>query len=139
MAKKKSARKQVTKKAKSAKTRHAAPKRKKSAPKKSTPKKPARAKSAAAKSTRPKAAKPQRSAKKPNKRKPPVAQRSAFTYGPTFFLTAISETAEAYEIDGTPHVRTVESYRIENADIREYEEQDGKILYKVKTLLSAGR
>jgi hypothetical protein len=55
-------------------------------------------------------------------------------YGPTFFLTAENEMAEAYEIDGTPHFKTVHSYRIESAAIMEFEEQDGKILYKVKPL-----
>ena len=42
--------------------------------------------------------------------------------------------ADAYEIDGTPHFRTVHSYRLERAAIMEFEEQDGKILYKVKPL-----
>ena len=57
-------------------------------------------------------------------------------YSSTFFLTAVSDKSQAYEIDGTPHHRTVESYRLERADILEYEEQDGKILYKVKPLKS---
>jgi hypothetical protein len=83
---------------------------------------------------------------KPAKRKPakkalPKARPAAspmriLEYAPTFFLTAVSDTAQAYEIDGTPHHRTVESYRLELADILEYEEQDGKILYKVKPLRS---
>jgi hypothetical protein len=55
-------------------------------------------------------------------------------YGPTFFLTAENEMAETYEIDGTPHFKTVHSYRLEHAAIMEFEEQDGKILYKVKPL-----
>jgi hypothetical protein len=57
-------------------------------------------------------------------------------YGPTFFLTAVSDTALAFEIDGTPHPITIQSYRLGNADIREFEEQDGKILYKVRPLKS---
>ncbi len=79
--------------------------------------------------------------KRPAKKAPPKAKPAAAPlripeYAPTFFLTAISDTAQAYEIDGTPHHRTVESYRVELADILEYEEQDGKILYKVKPLKS---
>jgi hypothetical protein len=88
---------------------------------------------------------PSRTAK-PAKRKPakkaaPKAKLSSspmriLEYSSTFFLTAVSDTSQAYEIDGTPHHRTVESYRLERADILEYEEQDGKILYKVKPLKS---
>jgi hypothetical protein len=83
---------------------------------------------------------------KPAKRKPakkasPKAKAAAAPlrvpeYAPTFFLTAVSDTSQAYEIDGTPHHRTVESYRLELANILEYEEQDGKILYKVKPVKS---
>ena len=42
--------------------------------------------------------------------------------------------AEAYEIDGTPHFKTVHSYSLEHAAIMDFEEQDGKVLYKVKPL-----
>ncbi|HXY37432.1 MAG TPA: hypothetical protein VEI07_24605, partial [Planctomycetaceae bacterium] len=50
------------------------------------------------------------------------------------FLTAENEMAEAYEIDGTPHFKTVHSYSLEHAAIMDFEEQDGKVLYKVKPL-----
>ena len=78
-----------------------------------------------------------KSAKKASpKTKPAAAPLRIPEYAPTFFLTAVSDSSQAYEIDGTPHHRTVESYRLELANILEYEEQDGKILYKVKPLRS---
>jgi hypothetical protein len=43
-------------------------------------------------------------------------------------------TVTAFELDATPHPKTIQSYRLENADIREFEEQDGKILFNVKPL-----
>jgi len=55
-------------------------------------------------------------------------------YGPTFFLTAESDTAPAFEIDATPHPKTIMAYRSEKADIREFEQPEGKILYKVRPL-----
>jgi hypothetical protein len=70
------------------------------------------------------------------KAKPAAAPMRILEYSSTFFLTAVSDRSQAYEIDGTPHHRTIESYRLERADILEYEEQDGKILYKVKPLKS---
>jgi len=76
------------------------------------------------------------SARKPRKKKPAQPTTQEPEYGPTFFLTAESETAQAYEIDGTPHYKTVRSYRLEHAAVREFEEQDGKILYKIKPLKS---
>jgi hypothetical protein len=56
----------------------------------------------------------------------------AGVYDLTFFLTAESDTAPAIEIDATLHPKTVMAYRSENADIREFEQSDGKILYKVR-------
>jgi len=91
-------------------------------------------KSKVVKSRRAKAVKPRRSTKRPRKSKPPKPRIPKSEYGPTFFLTAESDTAPAFELDATPHSKTVQSYRLENADIREFEEQDGKILYKVKPL-----
>lgn len=70
--------------------------------------------------------------RKPKIQTPPKIP--ATQYGPTFFLTADSDTAPAFEIDGTPHTRTIANYRSEDANIIEYEEQDGKILYKIKLL-----
>jgi hypothetical protein len=43
-------------------------------------------------------------------------------------------TVTAFEIDATPHPKTIQSYRLENADIREFEEQDGKIFFNLKPL-----
>jgi hypothetical protein len=88
------------------------------------------------KSRQAKTAKPRPLVRRPQKSKPPKQKVQEPEYGPTFFLTAESETAQAYEIDGTPHYKTVHSYRLEHAAIREFEEQDGKILYKVKPLKS---
>ena len=85
---------------------------------------------------RPKPVKPRPPARRPRKSKLPKPKVQEPEYGPTFFLTAVSDTALAYEIDGTPHPITIQTYRLGNADIREFEEQDGKILYKVKTLKS---
>ena len=76
---------------------------------------------------------PTKSAKKA---RPPKRPLPKLDYGPTFYLTAQSETGPAYEIDGTPHHRTVFSYRLERAAILEFREQDGKILYTVKPLKS---
>jgi hypothetical protein len=109
MAKKKASRKKAPKRLKTA----AKPRRTKSA-------KPRRVKALAAKGSR--------------KSPPPRPKVQIIEYSATFFLTAADDTAPAFEIDGTPHPRTVASYRSEDADIREFEEQDGKILYKVKTL-----
>lgn len=97
-------------------------------------KKAKKAKVAPARSARPAKRKPPKKA--PPKAMPAAAPLRIPAYAATFFLTAVSETSQAYEIDGTPHHRTVESYRLELADILEYEEQDGKILYKVKPLKS---
>jgi hypothetical protein len=77
-----------------------------------------------------------RAVKKPAKLTPVLRKISELVYGPSFFLTANSDTSPAYEIDGTPHPQTIESYRLAKAAIREFEEQDGKILYKIKPLLS---
>jgi len=85
---------------------------------------------------RAKPVKPRPPARTPRKGKPPKPAIPKPEYGPTFFLTAENDTAPAYEIDGTPHPITIQTYRLGNADIREFEEQDGKILYKVKTLKS---
>ena len=85
----------------------------------------------------PRRAKPQKPrppARRPRKSKPPKPKMQEPEYGPTFFLTAASDTAPAFEIDGTPHPITIQCYRLGNADIREFEEQDGKILYKVRPL-----
>jgi hypothetical protein len=89
------------------------------------------------KPARPKAVKRRPPARTPQKSKPPKPRMPEPEYGPTFFLTAENEMAPAYEIDGTPHYKSVHSYRLEHAAIREFEEQDGKILYKVKPLKSA--
>lgn len=97
-------------------------------------KKAKKAKIAPARSARPAKRKPPKKASP--KAMPAAAPLRIPAYAATFFLTAVSETSQAYEIDGTPHHRTVESYRLELADILEYEEQDGKILYKVKPLKS---
>jgi len=78
---------------------------------------------------RPKPAKRRAPARKPPKGKALQLTMQEPEYGPTFFLTAENEMAEAYAIDGTPHFRTVHSYRLEHAAIMEFEEQDGKILY----------
>jgi hypothetical protein len=43
---------------------------------------------------------------------------------------------QAFELDATPHSKTIMAYRSENADIKEFEQPDGKILYKVKPLKS---
>jgi hypothetical protein len=88
--------------------------------------------SGAVKPGRPKAVKRRPPARKPKRSRLPNPTVQETEYGPTFFLTAENETAEAYEIDGTPHFKTVHSYRLEHAAIMEFEEQDGKILYKVK-------
>jgi hypothetical protein len=93
----------------------------------------------AGKTRRAKSVKPRRPAKRQRTAKPQTSRTPEPEYAPSFFLTAQSETAQAYEIDGTPHSKTVQSYRLGNADIREFEEQDGKILYKVKPLQSPGR
>jgi hypothetical protein len=119
--------------------------KKTTAPKKTTSPKKATARKKAAKTS--KAVKPGRTTplqrrpptKSAKKAKPPKRALPMLDYGPTFFLTAQSDTAPAYEIDGTPHHRTVRSYRMERAAILEFEEQDGKILYKVKPVqLPAG-
>jgi hypothetical protein len=115
MAKKKTARKKPVKKSKTVKSRRA----------KSV--KPRGAKAQAARKTA------KRKAPKP---KAPKSRSPGPQYGPSFFLTADSDTAPAYEIDGTPHAQTIQSYRLAQADIREFEEQDGKILYKVKPLMA---
>jgi hypothetical protein len=102
------------------------------------------AKKKAARKKAAKRARPEPAKRRAPSRKPPNGKAAKPTirepeYGPTFFLTAENETAQAYEIDGTPHFKTVRSYRLEHAAIREFEEQDGKILYKVKPLkLPAG-
>jgi hypothetical protein len=75
--------------------------------------------------------KPRRPAKGPQKSRPPKSKTQEPVYGPSFFLTAVSDTAPAYEFDGTPHPITIQCYRLGNADIKEFEEQDGTILYKV--------
>jgi|HubBroStandDraft_1064217.scaffolds.fasta_scaffold480711_1 hypothetical protein len=120
-----------------AKKKKAAKKATKSSRKSTAGKKPAK-KAKKARIAPSRAAKPAK--RKPAKKAPPKAMPAAPMripeYSPTFFLTAVSDTSQAYEIDGTPHHRTVESYRLERADILEYEEQDGKILYKVKPLKS---
>jgi len=85
---------------------------------------------------RAKPVKPRPPARRPRKSKLSELKMQEPEYGPTFFLTAASDTAPAFEIDGTPHPITIQCYRLGNADIREFEEQDGKILYKVKTLKS---
>jgi hypothetical protein len=121
-----------------AKKKKAAKKATKSSRKPTAVKKPAKkakkAKVAPARTARPAKRKPAKKA--PPKVRPAASPMRIPDYAPTFFLTAISDTEQAYEIDGTPHHRTVESYRLERADILEYEEQDGKILYKVKPLKS---
>jgi hypothetical protein len=108
--------------------------------KKTSSKKAATAKKAAkrSKAVRPGRARPlKRQPLTKSAKKAKVPKRAPMLdYGPTFFLTAQSDTAPAYEIDGTPHHRTVRSYRMERAAIMEFEEQDGKILYKVKPLMS---
>jgi hypothetical protein len=121
-----------------AKKKKAAKKATKSSRKQSAVKKLAkRAKKAkAAPSRKAKPVKRKSARKAPPKAKPAAAPLRIPEYSATFFLTAVSDTSQAYEIDGTPHHRTVESYRLERADILEYEEQDGKILYKVKPLKS---
>jgi cell division septation protein DedD len=91
---------------------------------------------APAASRRAKPAKRKPAKKASPKAKPAPAPLRFPEFAPTFFLTAVSDTSQAYEIDGTPHHRTVESYRLELANILEYEEQDGKILYKVKPVKS---
>jgi len=96
-------------------------------------KKPAK-KSTVAKHRRGRLAKPQRPTKRRRTAKPPKPKTPKPEYGPAFFLTAESDTAPAFELDATPHPKTIQSYRLENADIREFEELDGKILYKVKPL-----
>jgi hypothetical protein len=102
---------------------------------------PKRAKAAAkprrTKLAKPRAVKKARAAKKRRTSPAPKPTVQIIEYAATFFLTADHDRAPAFEIDGTPHPRTVASYRSENADIREFEEQDGKILYKVKPLKSA--
>jgi hypothetical protein len=113
MAKKKAARKKTTKRSKSVK--------------------PGRLKAV---KRRPPASKPKPKPSKPKSSKQPKPTTQETEYGPTFFLTAENETAEAYEIDGTPHHQTVYSYRLEHAAIMEFEEQDGKILYKVRPVKS---
>lgn len=115
------------------------------AKKKSGRKKSAKTKHSKTVKSRPKSVKPRgtkaRATKKPARARS-VPRRSAQgktsepVYGPSFFVTANGETSPAYELDGTPHPKTVETYRQAKADIREFEEQDGKILYKVKPLLS---
>lgn len=110
--------------------------RKRPAAKKPIKKVKKKAKAAPSRTAKPAKRKPAKKA--PTKAKPPSSPARIPEFAPTFFLTAVSDTAQAYEIDGTPHHRTVESYRLERADILEYEEQDGKILYKVKTLISPG-
>ena len=79
-----------------------------------------------------KSVKPRPPARTPRKSKPPKTKMQEPEYGPTFFLTADSDTAPAFEIYGTPHPITIQCYRLGNADIREFEEQDGKILYKIR-------
>jgi hypothetical protein len=103
------------------------------AKKKATRKKAAK-RSRATKRGRPKPAKRRAPPSKPPKVKAPKPTIREPEYGPTFFLTSENGTSQAYEIDGTPHFKTVHSYRLEHAAIREFEEQDGKILYKVKPL-----
>jgi len=85
---------------------------------------------------RAKPVKPRPPARTLRKSRPPKPKLQEPEYGPTFFLTAASDTAPAFEIDGTPHPITIQCYRLGNADIREFEEQDGKILYKVRPLKS---
>jgi hypothetical protein len=79
-----------------------------------------------------KSVKPRPPARTPRKSKPPKTKMQEPEYGPTFFLTADSDTAPAFEIYGTPHPITIQCYRLGNADIREFEEQDGNILYKIR-------
>lgn len=121
-----------------AKKKKAAKKATKSSRKPAAGKKPAKKakKAKVAPARRAKAAKRKPAKKAAPKARPAAAPLRIAEFAPTFFLTAVSETSQAYEIDGTPHHRTVESYRVELADILEYEEQDGKILYKVKPLKS---
>ena len=83
-----------------------------------------------------KTVKPRPPVRRPRKSKPPKPKTQKPEYGPTFFLTAENDTAPAFEIDGMPHPKTIQNYRLENANIREFEEQDGKILYKVNPLKS---
>jgi hypothetical protein len=113
------------------------PAQKSSAKKSSAKKRPAK-RSAAKKSAGSK--KPRRGVKSPkglrSTKRPKRKAPTAANYGPSLFLTAASETAKAYEIDATPHPRTILSYREEYADIREFEQPDGKILYRVKCLQS---
>jgi hypothetical protein len=106
--------------------------------KKTAPKKTANT----SKTVKPGRAKPLKSrppTKGAKKAKPPKPALPKLDYGPTFYLTAQSETGPAYEIDGTLHHRTVFSYRLERAAILEFREQDGKILYTVKPLKSPAR
>jgi hypothetical protein len=107
--------------------------------KKQAARKKATKRSKAVKPGRPKAVKRRPPARKPKKIKPRKPKLPEPEYCPTFFLTAENEAAEAYEIDGTPHFKTVYSYRLEHAAIVEFEEQDGKILYKVKPLKSPAK
>ncbi len=107
----------------------------KKAGKKSKTVKPRRAKSVKSRSVKAPAAKKPAKRKGPKSR-PPKSKSPERQYGPSFFLTADNDTAPAYEIDGTPHATTIHSYRLAHADIREFEEQDGKILYKVKPVVS---
>jgi hypothetical protein len=83
---------------------------------------------------RAKSVKPQRPTKKPRKSKPPKPKRPKREYGPTIFLLAESETVQVFELDATPHPKTIQSYRLEEARIRQFEQPDGKILYKVTPL-----
>jgi|SRR5580704_14649757 hypothetical protein len=108
---------------------------KKAPTKKAVPKKKAVKKAKVAKTRRGNSVKPP-AKKAPSKVRPAKPMMKSREYGQSFFLTANSDTDLAYEIDGTPHPKTVLSYRMEQADILEYEEQDGKILYKVKPLKS---
>ena len=101
-------------------------------------KKPAK-KSKVVKPRQDKLVKLRRPAGRPRKSKPSKPAMPKPELGPTFFLTAENDTAVAFELDGTPHAITIQSYRLGNADIREFEEQDGKILYKVAPLKSPGR
>ena len=104
------------------------------AKKKASRKKPAK-RSKGVKPRQSRLVKPQRPTKKRRTTKPPKPKTPKPEYGPAFFLTAESDTAPASELDATLHPKTIQGYRLENADIREFEELDGKTLYKVKPLI----
>jgi hypothetical protein len=75
---------------------------------------------------RAKPVRPRPPARTPRKCTPPKPKMQEPEYGPTFFLTADSDTALALEIDGTPHPMTIQSYRLGKADIRSSRSRSAK-------------